>query len=161
MGLAALLCLLLVFTLHLNIFNVQKVNVGVSLGFCRVSEGFPEVSCKFSWVSAGFPKNFRKGFRTFCAGFHGFCMGFCMISAEFRRFRAVFKLRKVFQGFCRFLWVQLCLEGLPSLKSKSWRKVITVVVRRCAKSYIFVGTIFARKRWNFATVLRGDSPRLP
>ena len=81
-----------------------------------------------------------------------------MVSAEFRRFRAVFKLRKVFQGFCRFPWVQLCLEGLPSLKSKSWRKVITVVVRRCAKSYIFVGTISgARKRWNFATVLRGAS----
>ena len=157
MGLAPLLCLLLVFTLHLNIFNFQRMNVGVFLGFRRVSEGFPEVCCKFSWVSAGFPKGFRRVFHILC-GFPWFCMGFCMVSAEFRRFRAVFKLQKVSHGFCRFPWVQLCLEGLPSLKSKSSRKVITVVVRRCAKSYIFVGTISgARKRWNFATVLRGAS----
>ena len=41
---------------------------------------------------------------------------------------------------------------------KSWRKVIMVVAQRFAKSYIFVGTISgARKRWNFATVLRGTS----
>ena len=33
-----------------------------------------------------------------------------------------------------------------------------IVAQRCAKSYIFVGTISgARKRWNFATVLRGTS----
>ena len=32
------------------------------------------------------------------------------------RFRAIFNLRKVFQGFCRFPWVQLCLEGLANLE---------------------------------------------
>ena len=79
-----------------------------------------------------------------------------MVSTEFHRFRTVFKLRKVFQGF--FSLDGVLLEGLSSLKSKSWKKVITVIVRRCAKSYIFVETISgARKRWNLATVLRGAS----
>ena len=154
MGLAALLCLLLVFTLHLNIFNFQRVNVGVSLGFCRISEGFPEVSCKFSWVSAGFPK----GFRRVSAHFVRVSMVFAWVSAWFLlsfagfvQFSSCGRFSKVSAGFlgCSFVW-----KVLPSLKSKSWRKVITVVVRRCAKSYIFVGTISgARKRWNFATVL--------
>ena len=126
MGLAVLLCLQ-VFTLHLNIFNFQRVNVGVSLGFCRVSEGFPEVYCKFSWVSAGF-LGFPQGFRAFCAGVHGFCMGFCMVSAEFRRCRAVFNLRKVFQGFCRFPW----LEDLPVCRTSSQQKLEKSYHGRCA-----------------------------
>ena len=45
-----------------------------------------------------------------------------MVSAEFRRFRAVFKLRKVFQGFCRFPWVQLCLESFAEPQEQKLEK---------------------------------------
>ena len=148
MGLAALLCLLSVFTLHLNIFNFQRVNVGVSLGFCRVSAGFPKGFRRFPASFLGFPQGFltvSAGFPPFCADFDGFCIGFCMVSAEFRSLQVSLGATL----FGRFAEPQA---------RKSWRKVIMVVAQRCAKSYIFVGTISgARKRWNFATVLRGTS----
>ena len=57
-GLAALLCLLLVFTLHSNIFCFQK-------GECRGFLGFPE------------------GFRRFPASFLGFPQSFLRVSAGF------------------------------------------------------------------------------
>ena len=157
MGLAALLCLLLVFTLHLNIFNFQRVNVGVSLGFRRVSEGFPEVSCKFSWVFGGFPK----GFRRVSAHFVRVSMVFAWVSAWFPlsfagfvQFSSCGKFSKVSAGFlgCSFVW-KVCRASRAKAGERLSRSLSVVT-----KSYIFVGTISgARKRWNFATVLRGAS----
>ena len=108
------LCLILVFTLHLNIFNFQRVNdnVAFSLGFRRVSERFPQVFCKL----LGFPQGFLRvsaGFQTFCEGFSEFLR----VSMAFRRVSQVscrsFNLRKVFQGFWRLGFLQICLQGLP------------------------------------------------
>ena len=151
MGLAALLCLLLVFTLYSNSFDFQRVNVGVSLGFCKVSDGFPE------------------GFRMFPASF----LGFRRVSCGFRRVSERFV--RGFQSLCGFPWfLHGFLQGFPQRRfcagfsicgrilkpqaSKSWRIVITVIAQCCAKSDLFVGTISgARKAGNFATVLRGAS----
>ena len=126
------------------------MNVGVSLGFRRVYERFPNISCKFFRVSAGFPE----GFRAFRAGFHGFCMGFVWSLksfAGFVQFSICGRFSKVSAGFLGF---PVALFG----EFESWRKVITVITQRYAKSYIFVGSISgARKRWNFTTILRGAS----
>ena len=98
-------------------------------------------------------------------------MGFCRVSAGFRRFHAGFSIRgrfsKVFAGFLRFpadLFGRLARFFFPEIlkpqASKSWRrrKVITVIVQCCAKSYIFAGTVSgAINGGNFATVLRGAS----
>ena len=89
-------------------------------------------------------------------------MGFAWVSAWFPLSFAGFVQFSICGRFSKFLQVSLgaTLFGrfAEPQASKSWRKVIMVVAQRCAKSYIFVGTISgARKRWNFATVLRGAS----
>ena len=68
--------------------NFQRVSVEVSLGFCRVSAGFPKGFRRFPASFLGF----SKGFCRVSAGFHSFCMGFCMVSAELCRFRAGFSI---------------------------------------------------------------------
>ena len=74
------------------------MNVGVSLDFCRVFEGFPKVSLFF----ARFLKIFR--------GFPWFSHGFRMVSEKFRRFCAAFNLRKVFLPQVS-LWFSAVLFG--------------------------------------------------
>ena len=72
-------------------------------------------------------------------------MGFCMVSAE------------VAEGFPRFLQVSLGAALFGRFAEPQEQK-LEKGYHGCAKSYIFVGTISgARKRWNFATVLRGAS----
>ena len=174
MGLAALLCLLPVFTLHLNSFNFQRVNVGVFLGFCRVSEGFPEGFRRFSSsflgfsqgflrVSAGF-RNILWGVQSFC-GFPSFLHGFLQVSAGFRRFRASFWIYRRFSKVSAGLLV-ICLGGWPGFlfpeilkpqASKSWRKVITVIAQCCAKSYVFVETVFGAINGGNFVLLRSQS----
>ena len=111
MGLAALLCLLLVFTLHLNIFNFQRVNVGASLGFCRVSAGFPKGFRRFPASFLGFPQSFLRvsaRFPPLCAGLMVFAWvsaWFPLSFAGFVQFSICGKFSKVSAGFlgCSFV----------------------------------------------------------
>ena len=97
-------------------------------GFRRVSEGFPG----FPQVPWEFPRIVRVS------------MAFAWVSACFQWVSQMSCSFEFAEGFPRFLQVSLgtALFGrfAEPQASKSWRKVITVVVRRYAKSYIFVET---------------------
>ena len=153
MGRAALLCLLLVFTLHLNIFNFQRVNVGVSLGFRRVSEGFPEVSCKFSWVSAGFPKGFRHFVRILMV-FAWVSAWFPLSFAGFVQFSICGRFSEVSAGFlgCNFVW-KVCRSSSQQKLEKSYHD-------RCAALrqilYLCRDHFWSQKKMEFCYRFEGD-----